>query len=92
MLGLSKLLRMFQLMVLKRASHTILLGAVLVASIGASGFNCVALQLCGLHAIFHGLRLVCYRCCLLLVVGSRLGLWLYLTSLLVAALSTLALL
>lgn len=32
------------------------------------------------------------RCCLLLIVGSRLGLWLYLTSLLVAALSALVLL
>ena len=32
------------------------------------------------------------RCCLLLVVGSRLGLWLYLTSLLVAALSVFVLL
>jgi len=42
---------------------------------------------------FHySMHFISSRCCLLLVVGSRLGLWLYLTSLLVAALSALVLL
>ncbi len=42
---------------------------------------------------FHcSVHIISSRCCLLLIVGSRRGLWLYLTSLLVAALSTLVLL
>ena len=42
-----------------------------------------------LHGSVHFMR---SKCCLLLIVSSRLGFWLYLTSLLVAALSTLVLL
>lgn len=45
-------------------------------------------------AFYYNVHFISSRCCLynLLVVGSRLGLWLYLTSLLVAALSALVLL